>query len=421
MRFGTGQILGGAAFLFLPLAIFVPKGLAPLFAICCFALLITVWRSREISLRGEKFCWLFLSFSAYCLVSGFWSVTPIETVKASAPLAMAFFGGYLIICVSTCMDASDRNKVGLGLIAGGLVGFGVLGVEIASDGYMIKYANEMVGKVIQPGLGVEVSLRPALSVAAIFFWPWSLQLYRSLSRSLALPLIAAAAAVLVLSGADAAILAAVCGFGFLVLTFVLKQKATLVFSFIVVVGIGIAPLAPNWLPDPLVTGRNFPDLSHSAVHRISIWQVTAKHIFDRPILGHGFDTSRALYGPDTKVENIFFPDKPERRWPNIAEPIPLHPHNMALQIWLELGFLGAALYAVFLVMLIHVVAIKYAKFYERAAGFAMLFSTLVIASVSFGAWQGWWLSALALLSGVGSLAFGKPSNKKAQLNKFLSK
>jgi exopolysaccharide production protein ExoQ len=406
MRFGDGHILGGAAILFLPLAIFAPKGLAPLFAICCLALLINGWRNRTISIRSGAFRWMFLAFSAYCLISGFWSITPIESIKAMIPLALVFVGACLIVSATARLEGSDRNIFELGLVVGGLVGFGVLGVEIASDGFLTKPLNDIVGRIVHPGKGVDISLRPGLSVAAIFFWPWSLQLYRRHSRSIAFPLIAAAMAVLILSGAHAAILAAVCGLGFSVLVFVLKRKAALVFSTIAVIGIGIAPIAPNWLPDPLVTGENFPNLSHSADHRVIIWQVTAKHIFERPLIGHGFDTARALYGPEAKVINIFFPDMPERRWKNNSEPIPLHPHNMALQIWLELGFFGAALFAVFLVMLIRVVANRFADFEAQVVGFAMLFSTLVIASVSFGAWQGWWLSALAILSGFGSLVFG---------------
>ena len=43
MRFRAGYILGGAAFLFLPIAIFAHKGLAPLFVICCLAFLL-VWK-----------------------------------------------------------------------------------------------------------------------------------------------------------------------------------------------------------------------------------------------------------------------------------------------------------------------------------------------------------------------------------------
>ena len=63
-------------------------------------------------------------------------------------------------------------------------------------------------------------------------------------------------------------------------------------------------------------------------------------VFQRPLLGWGLDTSRAIPGgTDLRPIHYIVPwsDKP------ITHPdqnLPLHPHNAALQIWLELGLFG---------------------------------------------------------------------------------
>ncbi len=397
----AGHILGGTAFLFLPLGIFASKGLAPLFVLCALALLAEGWRHRRLAFRPGGLGWLFLAFTAYSMASGFWSLTQLGSVKSFASVALMLLGGFVIIRAATHLDEVGRKIAGWGLVAGGLLGFGILGLELASDGYLIRHAFALAGKPITNNLSAEVALRPGYSLAALILWPWSLRLYRSLSQTSALPLIGAALAIVILGGAKAAIAALIFGFGFALAALFMKRGAAIAFSLIVLGGFALMPLIPGQLPDPLVSGKNFPDLPNSAVHRISIWQTTAKHIAERPILGHGFDTSRALYGPATKIRKYFFPDIPERKWFNDAEPIPLHPHNLALQIWLELGFVGALLFAVFLLWVIRAIQNQTGEALERAALFGFFAAALLVAGISYGAWQTWWLTALLMLSGIG--------------------
>ena len=108
--------------------------------------------------------------------------------------------------------------------------------------------------------------------------------------------------------------------------------------------------------------------------RVQIWGVAATHAAERPLLGWGLDGSRAFPGV-----------------------IPLHPHDMSLQVWLELGAAGAILAVAFWMLVFERCAAMARE--DRtlaAAATASAAAYLVIGALSFGAWQEWWLALGAL-------------------------
>jgi O-antigen ligase len=72
--------------------------------------------------------------------------------------------------------------------------------------------------------------------------------------------------------------------------------------------------------------------------------------------------------------------------------LPLHPHNAALQLWLELGAPGAILFA-WLVAWVWLAlgAAAWPPLYAAAAG-SSLVTALVVGFGSYGVWQEWWIS-----------------------------
>ncbi len=80
--------------------------------------------------------------------------------------------------------------------------------------------------------------------------------------------------------------------------------------------------------------------------------------------------------------------------------LPLHPHNAALQWRLELGILGA-LFGAAIVLVSTDMARRYAADrVARAGAVASIGATYVIAMISFGAWQTWWVSGMFLIAGI---------------------
>ncbi len=112
--------------------------------------------------------------------------------------------------------------------------------------------------------------------------------------------------------------------------------------------------------------------------RLEIWQFAASKAAGHPVLGLGLDASRA-FPQKVMVAGLEMPQ------------IPLHPHNMALQLWLELGAVGACLMALaFMALAALMRDLPRGLNAMVAASFATWFT---IASLSFGVWQEWWIAS----------------------------
>lgn len=104
--------------------------------------------------------------------------------------------------------------------------------------------------------------------------------------------------------------------------------------------------------------------------RLNIWAFAANQIVAHPLRGWGIDASR-IFG----------------------DAIPLHTHDAALQLWLELGAFGAALAAAFFAWVLYgVVAWTGVNRRDGAMAAASLTAYVMIGGLSFGVWQEWWLA-----------------------------
>jgi O-antigen ligase len=121
----------------------------------------------------------------------------------------------------------------------------------------------------------------------------------------------------------------------------------------------------------------------SAGHRLLIWSFTGERIAERPFFGWGLDSARAIPGGNVEI-------RPAQNW------LPLHPHDSALQLWLELGAPGATLFALFIGFLwLRLGEAPWPRLYAAASG-GSLFAASAIASSGWGIWQEWWIGTLGL-------------------------
>jgi O-antigen ligase len=120
--------------------------------------------------------------------------------------------------------------------------------------------------------------------------------------------------------------------------------------------------------------------------RLDIWRAATTDISAHPLLGAGLGSFRALSQPRPTAEGMFQA---------------LHPHSASLQIWFELGFVGVALGAASLIALTQAGASALRS--DRpacAAATATLLSAGVIANVSYGLWEEWWIATLFIAGGM---------------------
>jgi O-antigen ligase len=135
--------------------------------------------------------------------------------------------------------------------------------------------------------------------------------------------------------------------------------------------------------------RIWPDQTGplSYERRAQMWEYAAARIAEKPVLGWGLDASRIF---DGRLTYRGF------EWANIQ----LHPHASPLQVWLELGVVGAALMALLLAGAGFCAVRTLGRDRLAAAGLASAMAALFIAfSFSFGAWQPWLWALVTLAVG----------------------
>ncbi len=137
--------------------------------------------------------------------------------------------------------------------------------------------------------------------------------------------------------------------------------------------------------------RLLPAKVHSAMaeshsrDRVDLWLSFGEAIRQRPLTGAGFGTSGSYVQHPVAAEV------------NEARRVLLgagHPHALQVQVWAEMGVVGASLLMLAGLALIGVLWRLPHRL--RAIATAMSAGALAIAAVGHGAWQGWWIATLAV-------------------------
>jgi O-antigen ligase len=241
-------------------------------------------------------------------------------------------------------------------------------VDALAGAAIYQKLHAVTGEAIRPDIAmVKVSL--STYALALLFWPVSLILSRRGAPRLVILLLVATVTTSLITSSDACIAAlALGGLAWLLVRNLGRTGGN------VLIGLVAAPfvLAPLAVLVGVETGivawlHRITPASWDA--RLNIWTFAADHVQSHPFRGWGLDASRT-FGPA----------------------IPLHTHNAELQLWLELGGIGAALAGIFFCWLAYGVA----RTTERSRGEAAmaagaLVAYLTIGALSFGVWQEWWL------------------------------
>lgn len=139
-------------------------------------------------------------------------------------------------------------------------------------------------------------------------------------------------------------------------------------------------VAPAWvLLSRYLVGQNIEMLPTGLKHRLHGWASLDNEIFSgQSIFGQGLDASR------TYLERITLDGID-------LQLMPLHPHNMPVQIWLELGLVGALLAALSLWLLSRNIGEKFLFTQHRRRAFNGLLAMMApYCLISYGLWQEWW-------------------------------
>lgn len=423
-----GTIVGTALLVVVATGLIAPRTFA--FGFPAFALVVTAAAAAEgrlatvlsTLLSRPLVSWdnaLLLSgaaFFAYAAVSALWAHSPVFALqKATIGACIALF---VLICARIIVlhrpdDVPARMADGLWM--GFFFGSTLLAAEVAT------------GQAIKIAVINALGFKPGqLNPAAFFTWQenrvvaiWISDLTRNMPplAMMVAPAIAAALArvrrpwsyilislivtltTLAIFGSDSqtAQLALIVGFvvlGFSIWSMRWTSRLLMVVwvsacLLVVPLGYGLGALERAYGLSAHDASRSpwlARQLSRASVGaRMAILGVYARRIFERPVLGHGANMSYVL-GP------IF--DATEPKDNSTEATMRQHPHNGYMQIWFDLGAIGALLFALVGLQILCSIATLTARSQSLAYGtFAIVATTL---ATSYGVWQYWLMAALAL-------------------------
>ncbi|WP_068430433.1 O-antigen ligase [Magnetospirillum sp. XM-1] len=373
-------------------------GLSPLFALTALFVLVHGWRDKVWMAFPRSLSVILALICGWAALTSFWAVDPARSMFSAAQLGLNTFAGVVLVGAARRLDNQGIRRVGAAMLAGIVLGMVLFVVGLVSgrriaallvslesgDSYPYRLAIQVFNR------GVTVTGLMAVPVLAML-WVQGRRRAASVAGLLgvAMMLAAKALATKVLLVID-------------VLALVAFRRPSRSMG----IGLGaflaslaiLVPLGTSMLPTPQVSA-DWSFLPYSSHHRLTIWGFVTARIQERPVLGWGMDSARAIPGgEDDQIVYFEYPRGSGNRLPVTEQKLPLHPHNAVLQWWLELGGVGALLFAVLLARLGPLAVGAGRSTALAVCAGALVVGVTVISSVSFGFWQSWWQCTMWLLA-----------------------
>lgn len=370
-----------------PIAAFAKMGTVPLLILSLFAHRSARSLMSRLSRARKSPIAVALAFlMVWCALSAFWSDTShlMTLVRLLGVLVLSF------LIVTMTGELRHENKERLSTILIGSITFlmVVLLIEGITDASIHRFLRpgdvapregEWVPYLEMVAARGTAILAPfAFVVAALLsrrlhqWWPGVCFIGTSLVATLLLPM--QASALSILFGCTA----------FMLIRW--KPRLFLNISFAGVSGLAFATpfLMTSWITLSSLESISF-EPTRALTQRLSIWEYSSNLALQRPLIGHGFDTSRDIGSRGDIIEGT--------NW----AALPLHPHNAFLQVWLELGFVGVGIVTALLWSVWQYFNNRLKSNESISLQFSSLVALVPLSLISFGVWQYWWITTWAFL------------------------
>jgi exopolysaccharide production protein ExoQ len=364
--------LDAAGLLFLPVLVLAPLGIAPLASIAGVLAFGLVWSNGLAAIPALRLpATLLGALLLWGTVSAAWSVDPAHSLLTAVQLIGIFAAG---LALTAAADALVFPRRLLHCFYGGLILALVLAqIQFETDGLLTR-SFETRGFFVP-------QLNEATDTFAILVLPAAATL---ISRGRAgFGLLLAAATSTTIYGLVGTSAKAALGLGvvFGTLLYLSPRMIARLAAILSVLIIITAPLTFTRIARLEGAVETAGRVKFSAWHRLMIWSFAGDRIAERPLSGWGLDAARAIPGANEAFSQ-------GRVW------LPLHPHNGAIQVWLELGVPGATLFALVVAELwLGLAVAPWPRLFIAAAG-GSLMTAFVAANATYGLWQDWWIGTL---------------------------
>jgi hypothetical protein len=313
-----------------------------------------------------------IAFFAWAAVSIAWSDVPDTSLAAMSEFALTVAAAFIL---ALTLPQRTSREYGAFVLAGA-----------AAAACLVILADLWSGLLVRRALAVQsdpfIFNRPVVTVLTVSL-PIILLLLKRRQPWLGAALAGLVLVTILQSESGAAILGLAAGGVAYAVTRVSRRVALTLAAVGLVAAVLSAPVIGE------IVDRALPPAMHDrlagshSVERIEIWKLFGAAVRHEPLVGLGFGASPRF--PETRVAQRMRADNPNL-------PPAWHPHNAALQIWVELGAVGAVLGT--LVMLLLDRRLAGLPPPRLAHGMALLAAVVAISLIGHGAWQGWWPAAI---------------------------
>jgi O-Antigen ligase len=407
-RLQRGLTIGTAALIIFP--IMFPRSASTIFMVPLVATIIGGWvNGYRPTLKdlSSGLLLIFLAFAAWSLMSAAWSFSPKATLTKSPYLIAGIVGTAWTFSLVRQAPRNLLVAVGQGVIAGLLIGGALVAVEIWTEQAIQRFIQNLGGPypdevdkhyVVEKGIITALSdanLKRRTTIVTMLLLPgvaltWLLT-RGTLRTGCLISFAVLTATVGLLSRHQSAQVALATGIGILALASVSLRSARAV--------VAVTWCAAALLVVPVVlkahaTGIHLQPqkLFYSARHRIVIWNFTAQQIAKAPLRGIGADATAALTGATEKALEVRG-EKPLKDG-EFDISASRHAHNAFLQMWYELGAIGAIIFAA--MGLVVVATATQAQARTQPLLLAQFAAVAGMIGFSFSIWQLWFQGAIGL-------------------------
>ena len=329
----------------------------------------------SVRIRTEDRALLLALFTAlvWACASAFWSPWRPADLDEQTGLKLVFMLALYGCAVSAARAVPEarlpRLLSGLATAAGVLALFLLFEALTSAAGYKVLLG--LIGQTVRPDYAIK-NVAQGLYVLTLLAPPALAAVSGRTRWILGLVLGAGIIGPALVFGYDAPLLALACAILAAGLVLGLPSLGPRLLAGLSAGGFLLAPLLAKGAFALGLDERIAPLLSESWLQRLGYWGKAVDWIWARPLPGWGLDASRA-FGPG----------------------IQLHPHNAPLQIWMELGLIGAVAAAIVWASIFSGLS-RPVRTPAAAAATATAVAYLIFGAVSFGVWQEWWLALGAL-------------------------
>lgn len=340
--------------------------------------------------------------AAYASLSALWATVPSEAVSAGVSLFASIVAGQILLALFARLPVQTLVLIGGWQLVGFALGFVFLWYEL-KYGYRVTmwFANNWLGKDVhfgsmafqQGGKLYYIKHHTAnwgVATANILLWPMvavANLVFGGYVRKAAVATLIILVGILTYTSDHQS-----SQIGFPLAAALVALAHYHARSVVVLLIVGCASVFAFIVPASQFAFHTLDLDRASWVHpslqaRFVIWGVTADHVHNAPILGIGAKSTRQ-WGEQNKVPTV---KEDGRVYPLTTD---AHAHNNYLQIWFELGAVGAALLAIASISLLNGISKLHPDVVPFAVGMAVI--VLIISFVSWSVWNSWLSAVYAL-------------------------